>query len=458
MIDVRRELDEAPIGPYHVLLVALVGLIVFFEAYGTFNVAYVVHYVTGPWRLGPGQVGFLVSSGLIGFMAGSLLHGRFADRYGRRPVLLCGLWMAAGFSLATALLGHSFQLFCGLRFCNGIGLGILLPLSVTYISEFSPARMRSTFATWGWGLGFSAGGVGAAAAGVFLTPTLGWPSLYYVGSLAAVVAVACHILLPESVQFLALHGAAPDRIRLTLAKLHPARSAVYAQPGQVFTTARRQPGAASVAALLSKRYRRTTLSVWGAAFFLLFAVYGLTGWVPTAMLQRGESVVASFSFGALILAANFVGTLASGYAADKTGCGRGSLAAWWVAGTLAVGTLAFVNLHLVNVICVTAAGFFILGGLGTLNNLTAGWYDTEVRGTGVGMMLGVGRIGGVLGPFITGLLQQLVPGSAILFLAIAAASFLGACMILLASPATAMRAPAGLESMRIHGTTIGRIQ
>lgn len=81
-----------------------------------------------------------------------------------------------------------------------------------------------------------------------------------------------------------------------------------------------------------------------------------------------------------------------------------------------------------------AAGFFILGGQGALNNLTAVWYDTEVRGTAVGTMLGFGRLGGTLGPYVTGWLQQLVPGSSILFAVIAAAALIGACMVLFAGP------------------------
>jgi AAHS family 4-hydroxybenzoate transporter-like MFS transporter len=105
-----------------------------------------------------------------------------------------------------------------------------------------------------------------------------------------------------------------------------------------------------------------------------------------------------------------------------------------------------VNVHALNFLCVGAAGFCILGGQGGLNNMTAVWYETEVRGTAVGMMLGFGRIGGMLGPYVTGLLQQAVPGTAILFAAISAAAFLGACMILMANPAAAPRLAEKVEA------------
>jgi AAHS family 4-hydroxybenzoate transporter-like MFS transporter len=174
--------------------------------------------------------------------------------------------------------------------------------------------------------------------------------------------------------------------------------------------------------------------VWVAAFFILFGIWGLSGWVPTAMMQRGEGFATSFSFGALIQAMAFVGGLVCGYVADHASRDREAMAVWWLGGALAVGMLALFNVHALNVICVGAAGFCILGGQNVLNNFTAASYDTEVRGTGVGMMLGVGRAGGILGPYVTGLLQQHTPGTAGLFVAIGAASLIGGVAILFASP------------------------
>jgi MFS transporter, AAHS family, 4-hydroxybenzoate transporter len=74
------------------------------------------------------------------------------------------------------------------------------------------------------------------------------------------------------------------------------------------------------------------------------------------------------------------------------------------------------------------------------------WFETQVRGTAVGMMLGVGRLGGVLGPYATGFLQQIHPGSAVLFLAIGLASLLGATCIGLAgaTPVAKSAATVGL--------------
>lgn len=436
MIDVREEIANAPIGGYHRFLALLIGLVVFFDGYDTFNPAYVIHYVAKPWRLSPSQAGFLVSSGLIGFMIGSLLQGKFSDRYGRRATLLTALWIVTIFSFLTAALGRSFLSFCGLRLLTGLGMGALLPLGVTYVNEYAPRRLANTFSMWGWALGWAAGGIVAAAIGIYLTPMFGWQALYYSASLSVVLVLVCHATLPESLQFSAMRGDWRG-IAETLGRLNPSRAARYSAPGEKFIFPEPSDRPASVSLLLSPRYRRTTLSVWCSAFFILFGIWGLSGWVPTAMMQRGEGFATSFSFGALIQAMAFVGSLLCGYLADRGGRDREAMAAWWLGGAISVGILVVANIHALNIICVGAAGFCILGGQNVLNNFTAASYDTEVRGTAVGMMLGVGRAGGILGPFITGLLQQYTPGTAGLFVAIGAASLVGGVAILFASPRAA---------------------
>ncbi len=433
MIDVREEIANAKVGPYHWLVAMLVGLAVFFDGYDTFSPAYVIHYVMKPWHLAPSQAGLLVSSGLVGFMFGSLAQGKFSDRFGRKATLLAALWIATIFSFCTAVFAHSFWTFCGLRLLCGIGLGALLPIGVTYLTEFAPRRTLHTFTTWGWALGWAMGSVGASLVGVFLTPSFGWQALYYVASLSSVLAVACHIALPESLQFAAMRGRVRD-IPATLSRLNPSRAAAYADPDAQFVLPEPRDRTASMALLLSERYRRTSLAVCAAAFFTLFGIFGLASWIPSVMIRRGETFAMSFAFGGLIQIMGFVGSLLCGLLAERTGRDRTFLSVWWLGGAISILALALVNHHYLNIIFVAAGGFCIPGGQTILNNFTAASYETEVRGTAVGMMLGIGRLGAILGPFLTGWLQQVYPGSMAMFGAIAMAGALGACAVMIARP------------------------
>jgi MFS family permease len=447
IIDVSKELAEARVSPLHRQLGAIMALLTFFDGYDTFNPSYVIHYVMGPWGLAPGQAGLLVSSGLIGFLIGAAAHGLVADRYGRRVTLLGGLWITSAFTLATPIFGDSFGSFCLLRIFTGLGLGVLLPLATTYINELAPRRLANTFSLWGVALGWAAGGTFAGIVGVFLTPTFGWQVLYWVGALSIPLTIVLHFILPESVKFLAARGRI-EEIKALLSRLRPERADVYADaPLEVHPAPVRKN---SIAALLAPGYRRKTLTIWSAAFLSLFCIFGLTGWIPTVMMQRGETFAASFGFGALMQVMSFVGGLTCGHLADRRGVSRGVLSTWWAIGGFAVLALIPFNVQVVNIVSVAAAGFFIIGAQFVLNNFTAASYETNVRATGVGMMLSVGRVGAILGPFVAGELQQIFHGPTAMFLAIGAAALVAACAIgSLAADRLGSLDP--LEASALHG-------
>jgi MFS family permease len=446
-IDVHAELEDAKVGAFHWRLGAIMGLLTLFDGYDTFNPAYVIHYVAGPWGLKAGQAGLLISSGLVGFLLGAALHGVAADRFGRRGTLLAGLWITSVFTLLTALLANSFASFCVLRLLTGMGLGVLLPLATTYINELAPRRVANTFSLWGVALGWAAGGTLAGIVGVFATPALGWQSLYWIGSLSFVLLPFMHLMLPESPKFLVLKGRTAE-IREMLAKLRPERADIYASAP--IAAGDRQVSGNLILELLQPRYRRTTIAIWVTAFLSLFCIFGLSGWIPTVMIQRGETFATSFGFGALMQIMSFVGGLVLGHLVDRFGRSRGLLGLWWALGGCAVLTLVFFNDHLVNVTCVAAAGFFSIGAQFVLNNFTATAYDTNVRATAVGMELGVGRVGAILGPFVAGALQQSYQSALPMFISIGCAALVAGSVILFAK-----RASVGANTERLAGAGAG---
>ncbi len=429
-IDVHEELADAKAGAFHWRLGALMGLLTLFDGYDTFNPAYVIHYVAGPWGLKAGQAGLLISSGLVGFLLGSAVHGVAADRFGRRGTLLAGLWITSAFTLLTAVFANSFATFCVLRLLTGLGLGVLLPLATTYINELAPRRVANTFALWGVALGWAAGGTLAGVVGVFATPSLGWQSLYWFGSLSFLLLPFMHVTLPESPKFLALQGRVVE-IRQMLAKLRPERAHIYASA--TFSADTNRASGNLILELLQPRYRRTTIAIWATAFLSLFCIFGLSGWIPTVMIARGETFAASFGFGALMQIMSFIGAIVLGHLVDRFSRNRGLLGLWWGLGGCAVLTLVFLNDHLVNVSCVAAAGFFIIGAQFVLNNFTAAAYETNVRATAVGMELGVGRVGAILGPFVAGALQQAYQSALPMFVLIGLAALAAGGIIQLAN-------------------------
>jgi SP family xylose:H+ symportor-like MFS transporter len=85
--------------------------------------------------------GFLTGSLALGCIAGCLIAGKIADRYGRKPGLIASAVIFAISSLGMALSPHLWE-FITMRFCAGIGVGMASMLSPLYIAEVSPAHVR----------------------------------------------------------------------------------------------------------------------------------------------------------------------------------------------------------------------------------------------------------------------------------------------------------------------------
>jgi AAHS family 4-hydroxybenzoate transporter-like MFS transporter len=425
-LDIRSELEKAPIGRSHWILVLLLGLVTLFDGYDTFAPSYVIPFALREWSLMPSQAGLLMSSGLIGFMIGSLIVGLIADRIGRKPTLLFGLAVAGLFDLIIAAHTRSFGEFLALRVLAGIGLGMLLPLSVTLINEFAPRRSTNMLIGVMM-VGWSGGGVLAALAGRALAPTHGWHWLFGVDGIAFVLVLVCGLFLHESPRFLALKGLQPQ-VRKVMAWLLPAEAARYGEAE--FTTTESAKHKGSVARLLRPDVRRGTLVVWFCAAFSLFAIFGLSTWVPQSMIQRGESFGSSFTFGALLQFMAILGGLGCGWLADRKSRTQVMALGWGLA-AVAIAGLALIDNRLSSMVFISIAGFCVMGVQPVLNNFTASLYETEIKSTGVGVELGVGRLGGILGPYIGGWLTQWFPGSLALFMAMAIAVALCAMAIIM---------------------------
>jgi AAHS family 4-hydroxybenzoate transporter-like MFS transporter len=52
------------------------------------------------------------------------------------------------------------------------------------------------------------------------------------------------------------------------------------------------------------------------------------------------------------------------------------------------------------------AGFGVVGGQTAINALSATYYPTDLRATGIGAGLGIGRIGAIIGPVVGGVLMS----------------------------------------------------
>ena len=426
VLDVREELHAAPLGRFHIMLGVLLACVLLFDGYDLYTAAYIVHDVVGPWGLSSSQIGLMLSSGLGGFAAGSAVSGMFGDRFGRRTVLLAGVWISGLFSVLIAVGARDFGAFVALRFLMGISLGLLMPMAVTYINEIAPRRQANVFTIVFFSLGWIGGATCSGFIAAWLTPRYGWPSLYWVGALSLFVALLLQFCLPESVCFLASRQRWTE-VNALMGRFWPARAETYRTAKLVLRDDAVRRG--SIASLLLPAYRRQTIGFWIMGALSLFASYGLSGWLPTIMLRRGETLSTSFAYGSLLVGASAFGSLFTGFWADHVRSRRQALSLAWCIAAVGVAMLASPAGGWLTQVGILVAGMFVIGPQTVLNNLVAVSYPTEIRSTGVGMYLGLSRVGAMLGPAIAGMLQQWTGGPGAMFVVIGLALVTDAAVV-----------------------------
>jgi len=89
----------------------------------------------------PFMQGVAMTTALVGCLAGAMVAGAAADRYGRKPLLMASAVMFTASAIATGLF-NDFTLFNLARFVGGIGIGVASALAPMYIAEVSPADIR----------------------------------------------------------------------------------------------------------------------------------------------------------------------------------------------------------------------------------------------------------------------------------------------------------------------------
>jgi MFS transporter, SP family, arabinose:H+ symporter len=92
----------------------------------------------------PSQIGWAMSSALVGCLLGSLASGALSDRFGRKKLLILAALLFTGTGILTAL-APDFTFFVVNRLLGGVAIGLASNLSPMYIAEISPPEARGKF-------------------------------------------------------------------------------------------------------------------------------------------------------------------------------------------------------------------------------------------------------------------------------------------------------------------------
>jgi putative MFS transporter len=176
-------MERLPATSWHVRARLIVGAATFFDAFDVQTIAVVLPVLAGQWRLSPGEIGLLISTGFVGQLAGAFLFGWIAEKFGRLTAMIYSVAVLALMSLACAAAWNYTSLFV-FRTIQGIAIGGEVPVAATYISELSPAHRRGRFFLL-YEMLFSIGLAAAGLVGLWVVPHIGWQAMFVIGALPA---------------------------------------------------------------------------------------------------------------------------------------------------------------------------------------------------------------------------------------------------------------------------------
>lgn len=335
-----------------------------FDGVNIFTLTYVAPALQRHFAVGAAQFSVVFSAGLVGMGLGGLFVAPQADRLGRRPVILFALALMACAMIASAHAPDIWSL-ATLRLVVGVGIGTVLASITALSAGFAPERWRHVAA----GVPQAGYPIGATIAGfatAWALPAHGWAAVFTAaGWLTLLLVPLCWFALPE----------APE----TAHRTHH-----------------------SIAQTIGGGRRRNSLLLWVATVGGFMALYFIASWITrlaiAAGLPQGQAIIASTIYSA----GSCVGTIVISFAAMRMDLRK------LVFGNLALASVLFVvfggvHMTLTPLLWVCfLIGVTLQGGVNGNYPLAAAIYPADMRATGLGWAMGIGRVGALLGPLIGG--------------------------------------------------------
>lgn len=386
------------------------------------------------WQLSPAHAGGVGSYLPIGMMIGAIGVTTVVNVIGARAAITGAVVLS---SVATALgaVAPSVTVLGLLLLVAGIGLGALQPPLIAYTLEYAPAKHRNLVYVVMASLA-GAGGALTPALAIPIIPNVGWRALYLLCALPMLVIVPIAVTsLPESLESLVTRGKL-DRARRQAARLGVAVPEASSEAGGDGALVRR--GLRGIGMLFSRSYVVPTLLFWVAMFCSSVLIFAMIVWLPELMRKSGLSLSSALSILVALNLGAVVGPLVGAVVADRFDNLKPVVVVAFLA--FAAGT----GLVLVSDSGVFA--YFVLAGVGVggtqilFQGYQSQYYPIEARATGLGWAGGVGQLGGITGPALTGVLVGAQTSLDTIFLVFTGVAILAALLVAFV-PAAKHRSP-----------------
>lgn len=395
----KDRIEDSTLSRRQVGIIAICTALYMIDGFDVLVMAFSAADVSKEWGLNGAQLGFLLSAALVGMAVGSIFVSTIADVIGRQKTLLLGVCVVA-LGMLGSVFAPSYEVLLILRLGTGVAIGTLQATINVFASEFSNAKRRST-ALAIVSIGQPIGGVlGGLVTGVLIT-SFGWRSAFVFGTVATLIMIPLVLkVLPESIDYLAVRRPANalERINKTLRSIGQEPVSELPEPAPRSEKSR-------FADVLTGRNARRTILLSLAYFILMASFYFANSWTPKLITASGFSAQDGITAGVLFSVGAIAGAVVLGVFGARYEM-RKVLAVFFVVG--AATFVAFANstegsLPLA-LFAAALVGFGSNAPIAGMLAISPTYYDSDVRSTALGLVIGMGRVGAIVSPILAGTL------------------------------------------------------
>lgn len=401
---VHQVIDNGNVSAQQFLVVSLCLFLNMLDGFDITAMAVVASAVSDELQLSPDRLGWVFSFALAGMMTGAMLLAPLSDIVGRRKVIIASVALV-GVSVCLTAMAGSLSEFIVLRFIAGIGAGAMLACQATLAAEYSPEKYRA-LSVAAVTAGYPLGAMMTSTVAEFVMPEFGWRGMFWFGgALTTAMVVVVYFFIPESLKFLFERRPTGGlrRINQILGKL--GKQPLREMPAVATRAGNSNSGfVKTLMKLMTRDLRRMTLTLWGAFFLSFSTLYFLMSWIPKLVEDDGFGALAGREAFFLFNLGGVIGTFAMGVLSTRWKLSN-LVCALLVSSAAAMILFAYSSGTLNSLLAIILIiGVLQQGGFVGLYSIAAKAYPTDVRSTGIGWAIGLGRSGAVAGPAVAGYL------------------------------------------------------